>query len=92
MKSYIAIAIAVVVGLGAIIGGCVTWAKLEKIHPAAAQNVLRTASLLRDEAQVLDALVDAEVDSSDGSPRGTVALVRLTVSPMSASSFSISAF
>ena len=40
--------------------------ELEKIHPAAAQNVLRTASLLRDEAQVLDALVDAEVDGSSG--------------------------
>ena len=51
--------------------------ELEKIHPAAAQNVLRTAALLRDEAQVLDALVDAEVDGSAGSPRGTVALARM---------------
>ena len=29
-----------------------------QIHPAAAANVLRTAALLRDEAEVLDALVD----------------------------------
>jgi tRNA(Ile)-lysidine synthase len=55
--------------------------ELEKIHPAAAQNVLRTASLLRDEAQVLDALVDAEVDGSAGSPRGTVALARMAELP-----------
>jgi tRNA(Ile)-lysidine synthase len=55
--------------------------ELEKIHPAAAQNVLRTASLLRDEAQVLDALVDAEVDASSGSARGTIALARLAELP-----------
>jgi tRNA(Ile)-lysidine synthase len=55
--------------------------ELEKIHPAAAQNVLRTASLLRDEAQVLDALVDAEVDASAGSPRGTVSLARMAELP-----------
>ena len=49
---------------------------LATIHPAAAANVLRTAELLRVEAEVLDALVAAEVDSSNGSPRGTVALER----------------
>jgi tRNA(Ile)-lysidine synthase TilS/MesJ len=32
---------------------------LADVHPAAAQNVLRTAELLRDEAEVLDALVAA---------------------------------
>ena len=35
---------------------------LAAIHPAAAANVLRTAELLRDEAEVLDALVDAELE------------------------------
>ena len=42
--------------------------ELAKIHPAAAANVLRTAALLRDEAEVLDALVDAELDGSGGAP------------------------
>jgi tRNA(Ile)-lysidine synthase len=51
--------------------------ELAKIHPAAAQNVLRTAALLRDEAAVLDALVETEVDGSGGSPRGKVRLERL---------------
>jgi tRNA(Ile)-lysidine synthase len=51
--------------------------ELARIHPAAAQNVLRTAALLRDEAAVLDALVDAEVDGSSGVPRGTIPLERL---------------
>ncbi len=41
---------------------------LAEIHPAAAQNVLRTAELLRDEAEVLDALVDAELSRANGSP------------------------
>ena len=41
------------------------------------RNVLRTAELLRDEAEVLDALVDAELDGSDGVGRGTIALERL---------------
>jgi tRNA(Ile)-lysidine synthase len=49
---------------------------LGEIHPAAAANVLRTAALLRDEAEVLDALVDAEV-GAHGSPRGTITLERL---------------
>jgi len=47
---------------------------LEAIHPAAAANVLRTADLLRDEAEVLDALVEAEL--GDSAPR-TIALERL---------------
>ena len=47
-----------------------------EIHPAAARNVLRTAELLRDEAEVLDALVDAELDGSNGSG-GTISLQRL---------------
>jgi len=51
--------------------------ELAKIHPAAAANVLRTAALLRDEGEVLDALVDAEVDGSGDSPRGAIALERL---------------
>lgn len=51
--------------------------ELERIHPAAAANVLRTAALLRDEAEVLDALVEAEVDGSGATPRGTIALARM---------------
>jgi tRNA(Ile)-lysidine synthase len=35
--------------------------ELEKIHPAAKENVLRTAALLREEAELLDSLVDAEL-------------------------------
>jgi tRNA(Ile)-lysidine synthase len=50
---------------------------LAAIHPAAARNVLRTAELLRDEADVLDALVDAELDGSGGAPRGAISLERL---------------
>ncbi len=55
--------------------------ELAKIHPAAAENVLRTAALLRDEAEVLDALVEAEVDGSSGSDRGTITLARLAELP-----------
>ncbi len=55
--------------------------ELAKIHPAAAQNVLRTAALLRDEAEVLDALVEAELDGSGETPRGTIALRRLAALP-----------
>jgi tRNA(Ile)-lysidine synthase len=51
--------------------------ELAEIHPAAAANVLRTASLLRDEAEVLDALVEAELDGSGDARRGTIALARL---------------
>lgn len=50
---------------------------LADVHPAAAQNVLRTAALLRDEAEVLDALVAVELDGSNGSPRNTIELSRL---------------
>ncbi|HEX5928179.1 MAG TPA: tRNA lysidine(34) synthetase TilS [Solirubrobacterales bacterium] len=55
--------------------------ELAKVHPAAAENVLRTAALLRDEAAVLDALVDAELDGSGGERRGTIALARLAELP-----------
>jgi tRNA(Ile)-lysidine synthase len=54
---------------------------LAEVHPAAARNVLRTAELLRDEAEVLDAIVDAEVDGSEGAPRGAVTLERLADLP-----------
>jgi tRNA(Ile)-lysidine synthase len=37
-------------------------AALDAIHPTASANVLRTAELLREETQLLDALVDAELD------------------------------
>jgi tRNA(Ile)-lysidine synthase len=50
--------------------------ELAKIHPAAAENVLRTAALLRDEAEVLDALVDAELEGSGEQARGAIALER----------------
>ena len=53
---------------------------LAEIHPAAASNVLRTAELLRDEAEVLDSLVDAEL-GANGSPRGTIELSRLAELP-----------
>ena len=43
--------------------------------------MLRTAELLRDEAEVLDALVAAELDGSNGSPRDTIALERLAELP-----------
>jgi len=55
--------------------------ELAKIHPAAAENVLRTAALLRDEAEVLDALVDAELDGSGEEARSTIALARLAELP-----------
>jgi len=54
---------------------------LAEIHPAAAQNVLRTAELLRDEADVLDALVAVEIDDPDGSGRGSIELDRLAELP-----------
>jgi tRNA(Ile)-lysidine synthase len=54
---------------------------LADVHPAAAQNVLRTAELLRDEADVLDALVAAELDGSNGSPRNAIELDRLAELP-----------
>jgi tRNA(Ile)-lysidine synthase len=54
---------------------------LAEVHPAAAQNVLRTAELLRDEAEVLDALVAAELDGSNGSARNSIELSRLAELP-----------
>ena len=56
-------------------------AALADVHPAAARNVLRTAELLRDEAEVLDALVAAELDGSNGSDRNTIELARLAELP-----------
>ena len=53
---------------------------LAAIHPAACSNVLRTAELLRDEAEVLDALVEAELGADD-SARGTIELQRLAELP-----------
>ena len=55
-------------------------AALAEVHPAAARNVLRTAELLRDEAEVLDSLVDAEI-GANGSERGTIELSRLAELP-----------
>lgn len=40
--------------------------ELEKIHPAAKENVLRTAALLRGEAELLDSLVEAELAGGGG--------------------------
>jgi tRNA(Ile)-lysidine synthase len=45
---------------------------LERIHPAAKQNVLRTAALLREEAELLDSLVDGELAGGEGVERGTI--------------------
>jgi tRNA(Ile)-lysidine synthase len=50
---------------------------LAAIHPAAAANVLRTAELLRAEAEVLDAIVVAELDGSNGGERDRIELERL---------------
>lgn len=49
---------------------------LDEIHPAARENVLRTAALLRDEAELLDELVAAELRGGEGAQRGTIALER----------------
>lgn len=46
--------------------------ELEKIHPAAKANVLRTAALLREEAELLDSLVDAELAGGEGVEQGTI--------------------
>jgi tRNA(Ile)-lysidine synthase len=50
--------------------------ELAAIHPAAGANVLRTAALLRDEAEILDGLVGAELDGSGEAPRGRIAQAR----------------
>ncbi|MFL5817873.1 MAG: tRNA lysidine(34) synthetase TilS [Conexibacter sp.] len=52
---------------------------LEQIHPAAAANVLRTAALLRDEGEVLDALVGEQLDERAG--RFEISLERLAALP-----------
>jgi tRNA(Ile)-lysidine synthase len=54
--------------------------ELEKIHPAALANVLRTAEILRDEAEVLDALVGAEL-AAGGEGRGAITLARFRELP-----------
>jgi tRNA(Ile)-lysidine synthase len=50
--------------------------ELEKAHPAAKENVLRTAALLREEAELLEALVDAELAGGEGAEPGTIAQAR----------------
>ena len=50
---------------------------LTAIHPAAAANVLRTAELLRAEAEVLDAIVGASSTVQIGGARGRIELERL---------------
>lgn len=57
--------------------------ELEAIHPAAVANVLRTAALLRDEAEVLDGLVGGELDGSLGAARGRIAHARFAELPPS---------
>ncbi|HEX7290060.1 MAG TPA: ATP-binding protein, partial [Conexibacter sp.] len=52
---------------------------LERIHPAAAANVLRTAALLRDEGEVLDALVGEQLEERGG--RLEIPLQRLASLP-----------
>jgi tRNA(Ile)-lysidine synthase len=49
---------------------------LRTIHPAAEGNVLRTAQLLRQETELLDGLVDAELDGED-----SIEIERLAVLP-----------
>jgi tRNA(Ile)-lysidine synthase len=46
--------------------------ELAKVHPAARENVLRTAALLREEAELLDSLVDAELSGGEGAPPGRI--------------------
>ena len=55
--------------------------ELEAVHPAACANVLRTAAILRDEAEVLDALVAAELKGGGDVRRGAIALVRFRELP-----------
>jgi tRNA(Ile)-lysidine synthase len=49
---------------------------LRAVHPAAESNVLRTALLLREETELLQALVDAELDG-----RARIAIARLRELP-----------
>jgi tRNA(Ile)-lysidine synthase len=46
--------------------------ELEGVHPAAKKNVLRTAALLREEAELLDSLVDAELAGGEGAEPGKI--------------------
>lgn len=50
--------------------------ELAKIHPAARENVLRTAALLREEAELLDSFVNAELAGGNGIEPGTIAHAR----------------
>ncbi|HEX8752200.1 MAG TPA: tRNA lysidine(34) synthetase TilS [Solirubrobacterales bacterium] len=50
--------------------------ELERVHPAAAANVLRTAALLREEAELLESLVDAELAGSPGESPPVIPLAR----------------
>ena len=50
---------------------------LAAVHPAAQENVLRTAELLREETELLDGLVDAELAG-----RGSIAIDRLEQLPV----------
>jgi tRNA(Ile)-lysidine synthase len=50
--------------------------ELAKIHPAARENVLRTAALLREEAELLESLVDAELAGGDEAEPGTISHAR----------------
>ncbi len=49
---------------------------LDVVHPAAQANVLRTAALLREETELLDALVDAELNGGS-----SIAIARLAELP-----------
>jgi tRNA(Ile)-lysidine synthase len=50
--------------------------EFERVHPAARENLLRTAAILRDEAAVLDELVEAELRGGGEVRPGTIALCR----------------
>jgi tRNA(Ile)-lysidine synthase len=52
---------------------------LKEIHPAAEANVVATAEILRDEAAVLDGIVDSLIDGHH--PHRTVPLARLREQP-----------
>jgi tRNA(Ile)-lysidine synthase len=54
---------------------------LRTVHPAAEANVLRTASLLREETQLLDALVAEELAAEARAGRAGVTIARLRELP-----------
>ena len=56
---------------------------LRAVHPAAEANVLRTAALLREESELLDALVSEELDgrADELGARGSIAITRLRELP-----------